>query len=136
MVAVPSFLLHSAGVLSILNPLSAIHDSFTRHSTTAQSTALQYTIPNDPYKSVDGPVITSNFPDPTAILVNDTYYSFATNNRKALPDLIHIPVSVSTDYKTWKLLPDHDALPDVGPWAKEQGIWAPSVVQLVCHLCH
>ncbi|KKY18167.1 hypothetical protein UCRPC4_g05117 [Phaeomoniella chlamydospora] len=71
-----------------------------------------------------GPTMSANFPDPTFIEVDATYYAFATNNGEQ-----NIPVAVSSDFNTWDLQDGYDALPDPGSWASGD-VWAPDVVQV------
>lgn len=85
------------------------------------------------FKTVAGPVITQNFPDPSIIEVNGTYYAFATNNKGEKDSMIHIQVATSTDFKKWAVTGE-DALPTVGAWSVGHRVWAPDVVQLVSSL--
>jgi len=69
-----------------------------------------------PAPYVSGPELTTNFPDPCIIIVNGTYYSFATGSAAA-----NIPIAYSTDFVNWQLVLDDtgaevDALPTVGAW--------------------
>ena len=72
----------------------------------------------------NGPVITSNFPDPSFINVNGTYYAFATNNGAQ-----NIQIATSPDFITWAVTGD-DALPTLPSWATGN-VWAPDILQLV-----
>lgn len=67
--------------------------------------------------------IRENFPDPTFIEVNGTYYAFATNNGKS-----NVPRAVSHDFLSWEPTAG-DALPKIPAWSGG-GVWAPDVVQL------
>ena len=80
---------------------------------------------------VGGPVVATNFADPSLIEVNGVYYAFATN-RYVQPRAgqVNIQVAVSHDFSTWNLT-DHDALPHVGAWSTGTFTWAPDVIQLV-----
>ena len=73
----------------------------------------------------NGPVITANFPDPSFISVDGTYYAFATNNGAQ-----NIQVATSPDFATWTVTGD-DALPDLPSWTIPGNVWAPDVVQVV-----
>ncbi|VDC05883.1 unnamed protein product [Peniophora sp. CBMAI 1063] len=74
-------------------------------------------------RSIDGPVITANFPDPAILTVNGTYFVFSTTSAGK-----HVPVQTSTDFVNWK--PLADALPTVGAWSNGHNVWAPDVIQL------
>ncbi|KAF2085715.1 glycoside hydrolase family 43 protein [Saccharata proteae CBS 121410] len=79
-------------------------------------------------RSESGPVISSNFPDPSIIKVGDTWYAFGTNvDDNAAP---HVQIATSTDFNSWTLTGD-DALPNVPGWVygDEPAIWAPDVIQ-------
>ena len=78
-------------------------------------------------RSVNGPVIAANFPDPSIIQVGSSWYSFATNN-----GVHNVQIATSNDFNTWTVL-DQDALPRVGAWSNGQNVWAPDVVQVVRH---
>ena len=75
----------------------------------------------------NGPVITSNFPDPSLIQVGNTWYAFSTTSGG-----LNVPIAKSTDFKTWTVS-NIDALPSLGAWAASGNTWAPDVVQLVCY---
>ncbi len=77
-------------------------------------------------RSIAGPVIQSNFPDPAVIQVGSTWYAFATNNGAQ-----HIPYATSPDFNTWTVAEGQDALPSVGGWSNGNNVWAPDVIQLV-----
>ncbi|KZV62716.1 glycoside hydrolase family 43 protein [Peniophora sp. CONT] len=74
-------------------------------------------------RSINGPVITANFPDPAILTVDGTYYVFSTTGAGK-----HVPVQTSTDFVNWTPLPD--ALPTVGNWSTGHNVWAPDVIQL------
>lgn len=77
---------------------------------------------------VNGPVISSNFPDPSIIHVGNTWYSFATNN--ADNSGIHVQIAKSTDFTSWTVL-SKDALPNLPGWVytANPAVWAPDVIQ-------
>lgn len=83
---------------------------------------------NSTFASVAGPVIQRNFPDPSAIKVGDIWHAFATNNNNDG----QVQVATSMDFESWTYL-NINALPDAGPWSTGKAVWAPDVVQLVCH---
>lgn len=146
MVAIPSILLGTA-VLNALGPLveplqqaadasshkAAVGATSGTHSNSAAQnhTTPQVNTTSNPFESVNGPVVETNFPDPAIIQVGDTFYAFATNNKWS-NDTIHIQVATSTDYTTWTVTGE-DALPAAGAWSDGNRVWAPDVVQVVSH---
>lgn len=78
-----------------------------------------------------GPAIASNFPDPSFIHVNGTYYAFATANGN--PANINVQLARSNDYRRWSLIPGYDVMPMLPKWAAhpKAAVWAPDVKQLV-----
>lgn len=68
-----------------------------------------------------------NFPDPAIILVDSTYYAYATTTGGS-----SMPVMTSSDLKTW--IAHGDALVSGPSWSPREGagwnIWAPTVVEL------
>lgn len=75
----------------------------------------------------NGPVITSNFPDPAFINVGGTYYAFATSNGAQ-----NVQIATSPDFITWTVT-GNDALPTIPSWSTGD-VWAPDVVQVVSSL--
>lgn len=73
-------------------------------------------------------VLNTNFADPSVIKTDDGYYSFAT-----VGNGVNAQVATSKDFKEWKRLDNHDALPSPLPdWiAEEPAIWAPDVIKRV-----
>lgn len=80
-------------------------------------------------RSIAGPVIVANFPDPGLINVDNTWYAFATRTKGTT---IHIQIATSTDFDTWNVVND-DALPDLPAWVNSTSwnTWSPDVHQLV-----
>nr|AFW16060.1 putative beta-xylosidase [Phanerodontia chrysosporium] len=75
-------------------------------------------------RGITGPVITSNFPDPSFVKgLDGTWYAFSTNSGGK-----HVPVANSPDFITWTLT-GADALPTVGAWSTGGDVWAPDVIQ-------
>jgi len=130
MVAIPAYLLASSA-FSSLGPLEP-RDSVIRAPQPApQSPGLTTNPSSNPFGSVLGPLVETNFPDPAVIHVGGISYAFATNNRGVGADMIHVQIATSTDNLTWTLMDHHDALPQVGVWETGARVWAPDVVQLV-----
>lgn len=73
-----------------------------------------------------GPLIATNFPDPSYIQVNGTYYAFSTNSGGS-----NVPIATSTDFQNWSVVSGADALPTTGSWSDGTNVWAPMVVQVV-----
>ena len=72
------------------------------------------------------PVHKFDFPDPHVILVEDTYYAYATTNGSS----VNIRVMRSPDLVSWEEL--GDALPELPKWsARNAGFtWAPGVMEI------
>ena len=66
------------------------------------------------------PVLDRNFPDPTVIAYNGTYYAYATNGNNC-----NIQLASSTNLINWK--PEPDAMPQKPNWATSD-FWAPHVL--------
>ena len=150
MVAIPAFLLAvraiispsnssaaDSSVLQLIDEITPSIDALTTavlDSTTTRSwhnnegAGTQYTLhpPVKEFASINGPVITNNFADPSSIEVNGTWYGFATNNLHG----INIQVAKSEDFASWDVLAI-DALPNAGAWSTGQRVWAPDVVLVV-----
>jgi len=76
-------------------------------------------------KEISNPVINTDFPDPTIIKVNGTYYAYATQTGTA-GKMINIQVARSVNLQQWEIL--DDALPKKPAWASTtQDFWAPHV---------
>lgn len=71
------------------------------------------------------PVYPGDFPDPSVIRVDDTYYAYSTNVGQ-----FNIPTLRSDNLTDWQLIAD--ALPELPPWAAEPSgmTWAPGVIGL------
>jgi hypothetical protein len=76
--------------------------------------------------SFTNPVYKNDFPDPHIILVEDTYYAYATTNGSS----INIRVIRSKDLLNWEDL--GDALPALPKWSMLNAgyTWAPGVIQI------
>ncbi|MBO9618065.1 MAG: family 43 glycosylhydrolase [Niabella sp.] len=70
------------------------------------------------------PAIRADFPDPTVVRVGEKYYAYGTNSGTA-GKWYNIPVAVSEDLKSWKIV--GDALPVRPVWA-DRDFWAPHVL--------
>lgn len=82
-------------------------------------------------RSINGPVISVNFPDPAIIQdpVDNSWYAFSSGSAGK-----HVPVAHSTDFATWNVIDGFDAVPQLGKWSTGADVWAPDVVQLVLGL--
>ncbi len=69
------------------------------------------------------PVINQDFPDPDTLLVDGTYYAYATQPAGTGHN---VQVATSTDLTTWEVLED-DPLPKLPKWATPGRTWAPEV---------
>lgn len=83
--------------------------------------------------TVNGPKMGgANFPDPSLIFANGSWYAFATGSGNA-----HIQVASSTDFNDWNRL-QFDAMPDItaAKWATQSvsATRSPDVVQLVIYV--
>lgn len=77
-------------------------------------------------QSIQGPVITANFPDPSVVQTpSGEWYAFATNN-----GVYNAQVAVSKDFENWTVL-NQDALPNMGSWSDGTNLWAPDVRLIV-----
>ncbi|RWA14337.1 hypothetical protein EKO27_g767 [Xylaria grammica] len=74
-------------------------------------------------RSLSGPFLGKDFPDPSIIWGDGSWKAYATSSNGK-----RIPVATSSDANSWTLT-SNDALPDPGPWvdANDKGIWAPDV---------
>ncbi|GAW10808.1 hypothetical protein ANO14919_001430 [Xylariales sp. No.14919] len=74
-------------------------------------------------RSLSGPFLGKDFPDPSIIWGDGSWKAYATSSNGK-----RIPVATSSDTNSWTLT-SNDALPDPGPWvdANDKGIWAPDV---------
>ncbi len=77
-----------------------------------------------------GPVIDTNFQDPSLIhLADGTWYAFACANGN--PPHINVQLATSSDFSNWDLKHGYDALPKLGSWAAKVGhLWSPDINQL------
>ncbi len=94
-------------------------------ATVSAPTAPVEAYPGAPWFQPDTPYA-QNFPDPAIILVDDTYYAYATTTGGSA-----MPVMTSTDLVTW--IARGDALgsgPSWSPHPDGWNIWAPTVVEL------
>jgi beta-xylosidase len=65
-------------------------------------------------------VYDQNFPDPTVLVVDHTYYAYSTNS-----DGENVPVIESDDLTHWTAI--GDAMPVLPSWATAGYVWSPSV---------
>ena len=78
-------------------------------------------------RGINGPVIASNFPDPSWVLAEDSVViAFGSHSGG-----FNVPTaSSSTAFKTWALR-NADALPTVGAWSTGNNVVTPDVIRLV-----
>ncbi|RYC61857.1 hypothetical protein CHU98_g4362 [Xylaria longipes] len=74
-------------------------------------------------RSLSGPVLGVDFPDPSIIYGDGSWKAYATSSNGK-----YIPTATSADTLSWALT-GGDALPNPGSWvdANDRGIWAPDV---------
>lgn len=82
-------------------------------------------------RSIAGPVLSIDFPDP-AILKADKWYAYGTQSNYDNKN-IHIQIASSSDFNTWSLHQGSDALPSLPSWVDQSNplVWAPDVLHLV-----
>lgn len=78
-------------------------------------------------RNIQGPVITSDFPDPSIIKVGNTWYAFGTQSNFDYTD-IRVQLATSDDFETWTLT-GNDAMGSLGAWVDQSNplVWAPDV---------
>ena len=69
------------------------------------------------------PVVDQDFPDPDVLLVDGTYYAYATQPGDGS---VNVQVATSTDLTTWQVQVQ-DPLPELPSWATNGRTWAPEV---------
>jgi beta-xylosidase len=69
------------------------------------------------------PVLDQDFPDPDVLLVDGTYYAYATQPGDGS---VNVQVATSSDLATWDVQAQ-DPLPELPPWAATGRTWAPDV---------
>ncbi|CAJ2513994.1 Uu.00g021130.m01.CDS01 [Anthostomella pinea] len=74
-------------------------------------------------RSLSGPFMGVNFPDPSIIYGDGSWKAYATSSSGK-----NVPVATSSDSVSWTLT-GNDALPNPGSWvsSSDQAIWAPDV---------
>ena len=69
------------------------------------------------------PVLDQDFPDPDVLLVDGTYYAYATQPGDGS---VNVQLATSTDLKHWEVQVQ-DPLPELPDWATNKHTWAPDV---------
>jgi hypothetical protein len=79
-----------------------------------------------------GPVIGSNFQDPSVVQKADgTYVAYSGVNGN--PAGINVLIASSSNFEGWTIHQGYDALPQLPSWAASPPhVWAPDVTMLVC----
>ena len=78
-----------------------------------------------------GPVIGSNFQDPSVIQLSDGSY-MAYSGVNGNPAGSNVLIATSSDFASWTVRYGYDALPTLPSWAANPPhVWAPDVNQLV-----
>ncbi len=110
--------------------LRVIHAALATLVTVTGITALaSVAVPASPAAATNwAPDQSGDFPDPSILLWNGTYYGFSTQNFAPTGQIINIQVSTSGNGVNWNRASGVDALPHLPPWAEEGNTWAPSVV--------
>lgn len=82
-------------------------------------------------RQAGGPVIGSNFQDPSVVQLNDgSWMAYAGVNGN--PPGINVLIATSSDFASWTVRNGYDALPNLPSWAASPPhVWAPDVTQLV-----
>lgn len=116
-------LLSACAPVTPAKPVSTASNQEASPTTGPTQTAIPMELPDD---SFTNPVYKNDFPDPHVILVNDTYYAYATTNGSSA----NIRVMSSNDLLEWENL--GDALPAMPKWAVLNAgyTWAPGVIQI------
>jgi arabinan endo-1,5-alpha-L-arabinosidase len=71
------------------------------------------------------PVLDQDFPDPDILLVDGTYYAYATQPGDGS---VNVQVATSTDLTSWDVQVQ-DPLPELPAWATNGRTWAPEVTK-------
>lgn len=76
-------------------------------------------------ETFQNPIITTNFPDPFILEIDDTYYAYSTNSSSR-----NVPTAQSTDLVNWDI--SRDAMPALARWVNisTPNVWAPEVLQI------
>jgi beta-xylosidase len=88
-----------------------------------------------PKLSEFGPHITTDFPDPSLLRVENIWYAFAGQSLYDYTST-HIQIATSIDFKTWTLQLGNDMLPILPGWvdASKNHVWAPDINHLACDM--
>jgi beta-xylosidase len=81
-------------------------------------------------RDISGPVIKTDFPDPSIIQVGGTWYAFGTQSIYDYKN-VKTQLATSTDFENWDLRENYDALRTLPSWVDQNDprIWAPDVFQ-------
>ncbi|KAI7350119.1 glycoside hydrolase family 43 protein [Hortaea werneckii] len=145
-----AFLVGAAMVLLLLGIIAAaVAVTFdNKHQTDDPTGDMIHTDPRSPIRLA----LLENFPDPTLVLKDGTYYAFATNNAAGIIDrpknfterelgVSNVQIATSKDFINWTLLDfERDPLPKVGEWVThgvtkgkiqipKSQVWAPGIIK-------
>lgn len=113
-------------ILVILIPVLLLVDVRRRHQPAGAG-------PSNSNDAARYAVLQHNFPDPTVIEVNNTYYGFATRNPANVTLHIQVAQSKPGNIASWELLQGFDALPNLPAWVtnhSDPAVWAPQIQQI------
>ncbi len=110
-------LVRTAIVLTLMtSPLTAVLGAAATPATAAAATPA--TAPTDQWT----PVYDADFPDPSIMLYNGTYYAYSTGIGG-----VNVPGEHSSDAVNWNVNLADDAMPTLPQWAVAGKTWAPTV---------
>jgi beta-xylosidase len=122
-------LLQGANIGSLQTCLGGVQNALGQISSNNNAQAAKdISAVSGPCSALDGGataglVYPFDFPDPSVILVGQTYYAYATNSVAG-----NIQIIASSDLKNWTAI--GNALPNLPTWARPHYTWAPGVAMI------